>query len=51
MYSHSNGENVVVSVHLQEDLWNTRIREGNGQEMCKFWGCDTSAQKVSSLLL
>jgi hypothetical protein len=51
MYRHSNREMVVVGVHLQEELWKTRIREGNGQEMCKIWGSHTSAQKVSSLLV
>ena len=47
MYRHNDREMVVVSVHLQGKLWNTRIREGNGQEMCKVWGSQTSAQKVS----
>jgi len=51
MYRHSSGENVVVSVHLQAELWSTKIREGTGQEICKFSGSDTSAQKVSSLLV
>lgn len=47
MYRHSDGDVVVVSVHLQGKFMEYKNKRRKWTEMCKVWGSQTDAQKVS----